>query len=214
MTPETIARILTTRPSETGSFASYDESETIEYCIELLPPGALNQLRLERHADLAEHGVTECTPATAEIYDQDLELRVLAEAVRHPGTGEPLADLEEWRETQGPAVRTCLAHYTKLEAVSDVIDMGRADMLADLAAYVRQEKGPGKAAYWSRVDYETLLACFSALALAHDQAQDELRGAARQLGELRAKVERLEAELDASRRKLATMKAAGKRKRR
>lgn len=169
-----ITAILCERPSQTGSIPRRDGKTPVPYRIDLLPPGAMNELRIQRHAYLAERGIEDCTPATAEIYDRDLELRVLAEAVRHPTTGEPLAPLDEWRETQGAAVRTCLDHYTQLEALAEAIDMGRAAELAQLAAHVRQEAGPGRAAFWATVDYETLLACFVALSLAHDQTRAEL----------------------------------------
>jgi hypothetical protein len=175
MTPEQIVDILTARPSEDGAITKYDQSGKVPYRIELLPPGQLNELRFERHGYLADRGIEECTPATAEIYDQEFELRVLAAAVRDPDTGEPLASLDAWRETEGAAVRTCLAHYTKLEAQADAIDMARADQLAQFAAYVRQEQGPGEAAFWARVDYETLLACFCALSLEHDRTLEETR---------------------------------------
>lgn len=177
MTQGHITDILCARPSELGAIARHDDSGHVPYRIELLPPGVLNELRFQRHAYLAERGIDECTPATAEIYDHELELRVLAEAVRNPATGEPLATLDEWRETQGAAVRTCLAHYTKLEALADTIDTARAVQLAQLTAYVRQEAGPGRAAFWATVDYETLLACFTALSLEHDLACAELAAA-------------------------------------
>ena len=173
MTDEQIHDILTTGPSAEGEIPGL-LGGGVAYRVELLPPGKLNQLKIERNRYLASLGIDECTAATAEIYDAELQFRVCAEAVRHAETGAPLAALEDWRRHIGAAVRTCLDHYTQLEATSGRIDMELADCLPQLAAYVRSEQGPGLAAYWQTVDYETLLACFAQLSLEHDQVLREL----------------------------------------
>ena len=134
--------ILCNGPSDDGMITAYD-GRTIAYRIRLLPPGRLSELKIERQAHLAERGITECTPATA----------------------APLAPLETWRKTIGAAVDCCIQHYMKLEALEAPTDMELAAALPELETYVKKNGGVGCSAFWRTIDYETLLACFTTLAL-------------------------------------------------
>ena len=117
MTPEEMYTILTTGPSEDGAIPG-TLGEDVPYRLKLLPPGVLNELRIDRNRYLESRGIPDCTPATAEIFEAELQLRVCAAAVCAPNSDEPLAPLESWRNHIGKAVRTCLDHYTKVVAVT------------------------------------------------------------------------------------------------
>ena len=173
MTEQEIQTILTTGPSEPG--AIHGMLGDVPYRIKLLPPGKLNELRIARNRYLQAQGIDECTAATAEIFDAELQFRVCAAAICHADRDEPLAPVEGWRKHIGSAVRTCLDHYSRLEALSADIDMELARDLPELSAYIRRSQGPGQVGYWQTVDYETLLACFVALSLQHDEAERELQ---------------------------------------
>ena len=174
MTSEEITRILTTGPSEDGTIPGMT-GDSVPYRIKLLPPGVLNELRIARNQYLQERGIHDCTPATAEIFEAELQLRVCAAAVCKPNSDESLAPVESWRRHIGEAVRTCLDHYSRIEALAGEIDMTLAENLPALSAYVRKVGGAGQAAYWQTIDYETLLACFAALSLQHDEVERELQ---------------------------------------
>ena len=178
--------ILTASPTEPGEIIDYKGASRLPYRIRRLGPGEMNNIRIERNLYLAERGITECTPATAEIFDQELELRVVVQAVMHPDKDEPLAPLETWRTSTGPAVRTCIAHYSKLEAQDMAIDMAESGRLRELRDYVRKEGGTGQPAYWATVHYETLLACFAKLCQEHDQAERDMKDMASEINLLRA----------------------------
>ena len=137
-----IDEILCSGPSDDGTITAYD-GRTIAYRIQLLPPGRLSELKIERQAYLADRGITECTPATAEIYDEELRIRICAEAVRNPETDAPLAPLETWRKTIGSAVDCCIQHYMKLEALEAPTDMELAAALPELETYVKKTAGSG-----------------------------------------------------------------------
>lgn len=188
MDQQTITDILTATPSEDGAITKYDGSVQIGYRVRRLAPGELNELRVALNLYLAEQGISECNTATAEIFDQELELRVTAAAVMKPDSDEPLAPLDTWRRSSGPALRACLAHYTKLEAQDRAIDMATADKLGQLRKYVQQEQGPGRPAFWATIDYETLLACFIRLSLEHDQAERDMRELTVEKAKLRARL--------------------------
>ncbi len=159
-----IEKILCTSRLAEGKIVGDDGAEA-RYRIRLLPPGRINAIKIEREAYLFEQGIEECTPSTAEIYDAELRIRICAEAVRHPDKDEPLVPLETWRKTVGVAVDTCIQHYTQLEALQQPTDMELAALLPQVVAYVKKNEGPGSAEYWKTIDYETLLACFTTLAL-------------------------------------------------
>ena len=120
MEPEEIHEILTTGPTANGEIVGL-LGKPVPYRIKLLPPGVLNELKIARNRYLAAHGIDECTAATAEIYAAELQFRVCAEAIRQPDSDEPLAPLDSWRQHIGSAVRTCLDHYTQLEATSSQV---------------------------------------------------------------------------------------------
>ncbi|MCG8422244.1 MAG: hypothetical protein MJE77_30350, partial [Proteobacteria bacterium] len=118
-----LEKLLCEGPRESGQFTSWDGKRTVEYTIRLLSPGELEALKITRAKYLAAEGVIDCTPATADIWDQELKARILAKAVLDPETDKPLAPLETWRHTQGRHIEHCLRHYTKLEALEQPTDM-------------------------------------------------------------------------------------------
>ncbi len=165
-----IESVLCDAPREAGEFRSYNGKRSIHYEVRLLPPGRIDEIKIERNAYLAERGVSECTPTTAELYDSELRLRVCADAILRPGTDEPLQSIDNWRRSSGPALDHCIRHYTQLEVLEDPTDMELAALLPVVEAHVKKNSGPGTAAFWRTIDYETLLACFVTLVLRRDES--------------------------------------------
>ncbi|MCG8418458.1 MAG: hypothetical protein MJE77_11000, partial [Proteobacteria bacterium] len=55
-------------------------------------------------------------------------------------------------------------------ALEQPTDMELGAMTDEIAGYVKKNEGPGSAAFWKTIDYETLLACFVTLALRPDNS--------------------------------------------
>ncbi|MGB0890689.1 MAG: hypothetical protein ACPGWS_10435, partial [Solirubrobacterales bacterium] len=72
---------------------------------------------------------------------------------------EALATLDEWRKHIGPAVRTCIDHYRRLE----VAEYGLAseepnlELIEQIRSFLAQQEGVGDLRFWASFDYDELV---------------------------------------------------------
>lgn len=132
---------------ETRRYLVGHDGRAVPYELCLVSDKRITELSAARDVYMAGLGVRQDAPGASDIFDDELALRLCADAVRDPNTGEALAPLSAWRRFAPAVIADVVAHYGKLLASERPSreDLGR--LIADVDALIDDIRSEPAAVY-------------------------------------------------------------------